>query len=603
MILRLVLVGTFTLLSVIFSFGQVDSVLLDSAFIHVRQKKHLVTLNETEKYQTESLSTILRENASVYVKPSSGNSLSSLSIRGGTAEQTAILWNGLSLQNTLNGTVDLAIVPTLAFDEIAFNANESTNSGGGYIAGSIDLKNGSIDTTILSKSYVQYGSFGNLSVTEQIAIAHKKSSYGLSLFNATATNDYPYNKNNNNRLEHASSVNQGILFERQQRFSKSNPWNLRLWMQQSDRQIPATILEGQSKKYQADKSIRVQSDWSFQKKKNSLKLNVGSFYETLQYRDSISKIFSDYSFLNSSFLAHYVYDHSKKLTIGADAELRNFTGNADTFYNQNRVEIAEALHVSFKMKRFRLNSSVRFVQYSNSQDQPLLFAMNTTYDVKRNWSITSSFSTNYRMPTFNSLYWNPGGNASLLSERSTNWEIGAHYKTMRFKSDIILYSNYINDQIRWLPGSDGIFEAQQIVGSTQWNRGVEVSNKLALKNLTFYINGAYVRSTNLKNDNQYQQTQVPLIQYTTGFQYSLKQWAFSYNSSYLGKRFIDIENTLFLPSVLLHNVAIKRDIKSLILTLGVRNVANVYYTVLPFMPNAPRNYYFNASYKIHKKKK
>jgi iron complex outermembrane receptor protein len=72
------------------------------------------------------------------------------------------------------------------------------------------------------------------------------------------------------------------------------------------------------------------------------------------------------------------------------------------------------------------------------------------YDVTKNYNIKINASRNFRIPSFNDLYWQQGGNPDLdLKMRiSTNW--GKKFVFRPFDSRQLLL-NKINDLIGWKP--------------------------------------------------------------------------------------------------------------------------------------------------------
>jgi len=66
--------------------------------------------------------------------------------------------------------------------------------------------------------------------------------------------------------------------------------------------------------------------------------------------------------------------------------------------------------------------------------------------------ISYSYSSHFRHPTFNDLYWNPGGNASLEPETGKNNSISiAMNPTLFSVVDFIFFNSKTNNLIQWLP--------------------------------------------------------------------------------------------------------------------------------------------------------
>ena len=73
------------------------------------------------------------------------------------------------------------------------------------------------------------------------------------------------------------------------------------------------------------------------------------------------------------------------------------------------------------------------------------------------WNSVLNLSKNFRYPSFNDLYWQPGGNLNLKSETSHQAELGNNFKYGAFKLNVTPFYIQIKDMIRWLPNTKGIW--------------------------------------------------------------------------------------------------------------------------------------------------
>ncbi|QQR94477.1 MAG: Plug domain-containing protein [Bacteroidota bacterium] len=64
-----------------------------------------------KQFNTESLSDLLSAESGVLIKNYGPGSLASSSIRGGNANQTAVIWNGFNINNPMLGQTDFSIIP------------------------------------------------------------------------------------------------------------------------------------------------------------------------------------------------------------------------------------------------------------------------------------------------------------------------------------------------------------------------------------------------------------------------------------------------------------------------------------------------------------
>ena len=83
------------------------------------------------RYSTTSLADLLANQSTIHIKSYGNGNIVSTSMRGGNANHTALLWNGLNIQNTMLGQPDLSIVPTSLFNNISLEYG-----GGSAILGS-----------------------------------------------------------------------------------------------------------------------------------------------------------------------------------------------------------------------------------------------------------------------------------------------------------------------------------------------------------------------------------------------------------------------------------------------------------------------------------
>ena len=83
-------------------------------------------------------------------------------------------------------------------------------------------------------------------------------------------------------------------------------------------------------------------------------------------------------------------------------------------------------------KKFMYNVSIR-AGASSAYDIPLIYSLDARYLFTKSLSLRGAYSTNYRLPTFNDLYWEPGGNPELKPEFSSSGEIGLDFQLKNFK--------------------------------------------------------------------------------------------------------------------------------------------------------------------------
>src|SRR5688572_6926564 len=69
--------------------------------------------------EVATLSDKLIDETSFYLKTYGNNQLSTITIRGTTASQTAVLWNGININSPTLGQTDFSLIPLFLFDDVS----------------------------------------------------------------------------------------------------------------------------------------------------------------------------------------------------------------------------------------------------------------------------------------------------------------------------------------------------------------------------------------------------------------------------------------------------------------------------------------------------
>ena len=148
-------------------------------------------------------------------------------------------------------------------------------------------------------------------------------------------------------------------------------------------------------------------------------------------------------------------DDSQQLLLGAESLRQTVSSDMNPGYVQNARQI-NSLFVGYTGSYGAHQAQINLRQDSNSQ-----YGSNTTgllgygYGLTDAWRATVSYSTAFRAPTFNELYWPDtgfgGGNPALKPERSRNLEAGLRYASGGQQFDAVYFDNRIRDLIAGWP--------------------------------------------------------------------------------------------------------------------------------------------------------
>jgi vitamin B12 transporter len=572
-----------------------------------------LTLAET---RTLTATELLSQYTSVYIKSYGLDNIASVMFRGTAAGHTGIFWNGISVNTPNLGSYDLSLIPASFFNAVEIkHGGAAALYGSGNIGGSIFFGNEPVFKKQISTSINQsLGSFGTYVTNGTFNIADKNVFSKTCFYRKDALNNFPYTDYTQlslprERMKNDHVIQYGLINDTYLHLSKSQMLGISLWYENSDRNIPATLLSGVSKAYQTDQAERAMLSWKINVPAVSFQIKAAYLNNYYNYDDSIVKI-------NSTYKTHtYITETEADKIIGNNRFHIGLTGKADnadiTTYASQKKEYTGAAYLSyirhFPKIGFSVNINLRqeFVEEYSAPFSPSIGLEDKMF---KNLTFSGSVSKNFRTPTFNERYYQPGGNLQLKPETSWNEEAGLTYRLKKndaFHVDLsaTVYNSMIDDFIIWVPISSNTSQAQNVL--KVHCRGIESSAKASITkgDFVFTLNASYTYARSsyekeiIPGDNSLhkQLIYVPSNDVCGTLRVTYrKKFYVSYNQTYTGKRFIAEDNTSFLPDYTIGNIntgalinvsKLKSNIE-----FSVRNIWSERYYPIEWMPMPEINY-------------
>jgi vitamin B12 transporter len=144
-------------------------------------------------------------------------------------------------------------------------------------------------------------------------------------------------------------------------------------------------------------------------------------------------------------------DDSKQLLLGAESLQQNVSSDINPGYAQTTRQV-NSLFAGYTGHYGANQMQLNVRQDNNSQYGTANTGLvGYGYAFTDAWRITTSYSTAFRAPTFNELYFPGGfGNAALMPEQSKNIEAGVHYSVKSGQQfDAVYFDNRIHDMIAY----------------------------------------------------------------------------------------------------------------------------------------------------------
>ncbi|GGG47464.1 TonB-dependent receptor [Croceivirga lutea] len=539
------------------------------------------------------LTSLLHFNSHIYFKENGYGMVSSPAFRGTSASHTAVVWNGITINSQLTGQLDFNTINPFNYSSVSIRSGGgSVQYGTGAIGGSIHLNNDLAFTNHFENRVVLgYGSFNTQSINYHNSFATGKWSSNFGINYNSSDNDFKYletnEQNTNGEFNHLNlNFNSGI--------SLANNHVIKLFHQTfiGDRNLSGTLLAPGRSKFE-DENFRTQVEWGHFGEKLITKLKVAHLHERFKYFENKN---AD-NFTSSrvtTMLARYSVDLSlsKSFDINTFVEYANYSGAGDNIGTPRRNDVAIAGILKHKFsKKFRHNLSVR-QDISSDFMSPVLFAWHGSYDASSWYKLQLNASRNFRMPTFNDLYWQPGGNLDLRTENSYQIDLGNQFSFKKISLNLNGYYIDSKDMIRWVPNNEGIWSPSNIDNVRVYGVEAELSyqyNFLTKHYLAFQSNYAYTVSEDKATNEQL--IYVPFHRINGSIAYNYNTLGFFYQHLYNGSVQIIGGD---LGSYQVANLGVHYQFKirprqQLKLGLTLNNVFNTYYENIAFRPMPNRN--------------
>ena len=499
------------------------------------KETHIDSLILMEKVNA-SLSDLLAENTTVFIKDHGRGALATASFRGTASSHTQVNWNGMNINSPMTGMVDFSLIPVYLIDDLdlKYGAASISDHGGG-LGGSINLNN---KPHWKRRNYVKYiqgiGSYSTFEEFLDIGTGNNKFRSRTRLYHNASKNDYTFLNRGIGEIDpqsgeivHSLDTNHnadyriyGILQELYFKVDGQNVLSARWWWQQADRTIPrATSYEGTDNRNlnrQQDLDNRILLEWKRYLQKGKFMLRSGYAGKKLDYTlknqvpglGSIPLVYSE-SHLKS-FLNTASYEQKIKPTLNFKAEIDLDLHHVDTKdtvsksgYQKDRAEVSSLLGLQ-KNFRGRLNLNLMIRQnWTDWQDHQFIPFLGFDYLLMKEQDLIlkGNIARNYHRPALNDKYWQPGGNPDLKEEKGLGYEFGLEYRVEfdkhKIRSELTFFHSEIDDWILWIPSYKGYWEPKNIKRVT--SKGLELSVFLegAMGEFKYKLNANYAYTSSV----------------------------------------------------------------------------------------------------------
>jgi iron complex outermembrane receptor protein len=576
-----------------------DEVILTDAKLGRFSKgvKTAVLADSVVNYTNASLTDLLQFNSLIYFKENGYGMVSSPAFRGTSAQQTAVVWNGININSQLNGQTDFNTILPENYGVVTIRSGGgSVQYGSGAVGGSIHLSDElNFNQAAKQRVSLAYGSYNSRKGSFTSAAGNEKWTYGFGVNYMASDNDYPY-LGTDLKNENGEFVNTNINAHLAYFISKNQLLKLYHNTFLGDRNFSGTLTAPSNSNYK-DTNTRTLLEWNHFDATQAGKFSLA--YLTEEYNYYANRDTQAFTYGNTKHVLAR-YDHKvylKTISINGIIEYNSILGEGTSIEDVERNLFSATLLVSQRVNE-QLEYGISFrKEFVNDYQSPFIVALDGKYAVSPNYSTTLHGSKNYRVPTFNDLYWTgagAAGNKELVPESSLQLDWGhiLNYKSARFA----LNGYYIRakDMIQWRPNGT-VWTPVNIADVENYGAELEFTFRFKYNNHIFnWSNGlAYTLAKNKDTGNQL--LYVPKEKITAGLSHNFKKWGSFFQFLYNGKAFSTTDNTAFVAAHMISNLGVERSFSvsqkvEVDLLFRVNNLFNSNYQNVAYRPMPNRNF-------------
>ncbi len=566
------------------------------------------------KQNGSSLAEFLQNETGIYLKSYGGGSLATTSIRGASASQTAVLWNGFQVQSPMLGLLDWSLIPIHFADVVSLqHGGNSSIWGSGAVGGAVLIENRpDFNTKRQFHFSTGIGSFGwrNGQITAKFATQKLASS--TRIFYQKSENNFSYQPAPglpSKKQTNASQRQAGLMQAFYWRPTAKHLLTWQTWLQSAYREIPPTTTQTRSEANQADNIVRNAVHWRFADGKSILQVRSAIFREEIRYRDPAAGLDAPSHFWTSISEVDWQEQFAPKFALqitGNQTFTKGFTKNYTTPAKRQQSATFASLRYTDAIGSAQVDGRLEMV---DGKLVPFTPSIGLERKLLPWLNIGAKLARNYRLPTLNDLHWQPGGNPDLLAETGWSEEANLRFnhkqKQLGIGFTTAVFNRNIKNWVLWHPKEGQTFWSASNLAEV-WSRGIE--NRLHFSwaqgfwGLILDAGYDFIRSTNQRTiaipkiEAGQQLIYVPENQGFAKVQVKLKSFGFGYRHQFIGSVLTELGS---LPSFQVGSTSIEfeRPIQGLNahFFFQIDNCWNTNYRVIERRPMPGRSFEIGCS--------
>ncbi|PIE77398.1 MAG: hypothetical protein CSA15_13030 [Candidatus Delongbacteria bacterium] len=548
--------------------------------------KTIISPRNIEDSKSENIMDLLKSSTNLNINSVNGVN-TKISIRGAESNQVTVMLDGIEINSSMDGSVDLRAIPTDIVEKVEIYKGGDLKLSSKAVGGIINIiTKESIEPIGFELGYNNKTYFSNRDRWEKsysdnnnysLSVSKNSENYGIifssslsdnlnrwSYIDVARANEIIYINNDNIAKNRKNSDFKSFSTFAKIKINTMFSPTLILSSNIKKTGMPGWIGKLYYNSYIENEEYR----GSFISKHNSGKFNsklnlYGSYSEKKIVIDEPVTMFNGITKdFYRNFGLKYDLDYKDYITLYSGFEIKRDGVNSIKLKGDHKRDLASLYaQAEKKYKLPNLDHNLKFFiggrfEYSSSNKKvEPFYSLGIVYDYRSSlFTIVnkSRYESTYRLPDFSSLFWfdNSGsqGNPNLLPERGVSVENGT-YLTFNKYIDLTLsfelFSRNIEDLIVWQKKSNGIYIPINLNGGKikGFDTGIDIS--FFDDNLKIKSNFSYLKTKTETNNHATDGKEIvykPKTNLTINFDYKVDDITLSYRYTRVGETFLTTSN-------------------------------------------------------------
>jgi iron complex outermembrane receptor protein len=376
----------------------------------------------------------------------------SVSLFGGPASHTKIIYDDIELTNPQNGEMDISMIPTVFFDRVRVHHRDPLVNGTGIMNGIVSIDPWQEKSNISASK----GSFGFQALHLNRHFGQHTWSADFNFGLVDESGDYSVHWDGKTTRRENNWFRQRYWSGRTQKiFTDRLIFSLSIMNSNQERGVAGQIWSPSKKAKRSDQLLLTGISIRYLTRKSSFKLVGSSRITEESYSNPDFAIDSNHDVKVFNFSFHVKHSHSRRLVSKGLFQLKQeYLFSTDAGNPSNNI-INFGMNINYYITPWlSINPAVM-----NQSNRPSINQTSGNIDLKfsgnDNFELIIGAGHGFRNPTLNDKYWNPGGNEDLESEKAKKLALEASWHS-QFGLDIFVKMNQVEamNLIQWIPGSE-----------------------------------------------------------------------------------------------------------------------------------------------------